>query len=310
MTDHSLSRRQLCAALAALPLAGAIGLSAAARAGTNVPDDSFGWDDGGMIAVSGGRLNWRRIGGGSGMPVVLLHKLGGWIADWRHIAPLLAAERPLIAIDLPGHGDSAMYGPPPFIQTVPESAAMIASALKELGVDRYGLLGNSLGGVIAIAMAAYLPGSVHDLSLVSVSLASGISRAELAEKERGRDPAVWTEDWRPLPRTGAATAMFGTIDPAIADEQNRSRAKADRWVRPSERGAAVLDIAGHLARTQCPVQVMIPQGGSYARFADVPQAARPDAELVRIADAGSFMHQEAPDVVAAELLRFWRSIGN
>lgn len=258
---------------------------------------------------AGGEIAWYRTGGATGTPVMLLHELGGWAADWRKIAPLLAAERPIIALDLPGHGASLSTEPVPFVQTVPESAARLVAALDELGIERFGLVGNSLGGLIATRIAADFADRVSDLALVAVGLSSGKPRALLNEQEAHPDPAEWTTDWRPLPRSREQTANFATIDPAIDDEQNASRAIADRWVRPSERGAALTDMPAVIARTRCPLLVKVPDVGPYSRYRDVPMKVRAHARVMDMSGAGSFLHQENPVGVAQGLRRFWRDAG-
>src|SRR3546814_11174189 len=101
-------------------------------------------------------------------------------------------------------------------------------------------------------MAARYPERVAGVILASVSLFAGQTRAALDAVEEARDPAVWTDDWRPLPRTMEQVSRFGTVDPRIEAEQNASRAKAGRWVRPSERGVALPDTEALLAHNRAP----------------------------------------------------------
>src|SRR3546814_13873437 len=124
-------------------------------------------------------------------------------------------------MDLPGHGGSEGLGPPPHLQTVAESAAIILAALSDLGVDRFTVAGNSLGGVIGVTMAARYPERVAGVILASVSLFAGQTRAALDAVEEARDPAVWTDDWRPLPRTMAPVSTFGTVAPRTDAEPDR-----------------------------------------------------------------------------------------
>ena len=240
---------------------------------------------------------------------MLLPKLGGWIADWRAAAVLLARRYRVIAIDLPGHGESTMLGSPPAIQMSYESAAMILAALSELGVDRFAVAGNSLGGIIATTMAARWPERVAQLMLVSVSLNSPISRADLAKTDADRDPSVWTSDWRPLRRTLAQVARFGTIDPQIEVEQNDSRAQADRWIRPSERGVALTDTAALLAKVVAPALLIYADRGYYTKYEEVGRRVLPSVRIVRIANSGSFVHQERPAETAAAMLDFLSNDG-
>lgn len=262
------------------------------------------WTERGTIARAGGVLAWHAMGPADAPPVVLLHKLGGWIADWRDLAPLLADHHRVIAFDLPGHGDSRWAGLPPFVQSVDETAALVLAGLSELGIERFSVAGNSLGGIVGIAMADRWAHRVERLMLLSVSLFAGQDRAALAAVERQRDPAVYTADWRPLPRTMAQVARFGSLNPAVEAEQNASRATADRWVRPSERGVALNNTEAALARTRQPLLLVYADRGYYTRYADVGRRCRADAALVTIPGAGSFVHQEKPAETAAAMRNF------
>src|SRR3546814_8990071 len=97
-------------------------------------------------------------------------------------------------MDLPGHGGSEWLGRPPHVQTVAESAAIILAALSDLGVDRFTVAGNSLGGVIGVTMAARYPERVAGVILASVSMLAGQTRAALDAVEEARDPAVRTDE--------------------------------------------------------------------------------------------------------------------
>jgi pimeloyl-ACP methyl ester carboxylesterase len=303
MNQVSLHRRDfLYASGTALALAGAQFGSDGARAAS--PARESPWTDGGTVHRAGQLLSWRGMGPADGHPIILLHKVGGWLADWREVAPLLTGKYRVIAFDLPGHGESVVNGDPPYVQTVSESAALIIAALSEMGIEKFTVAGNSLGGVIGVQMAARWPENVDSLVLASVSLYAGQSRAELAAAEQERDPAIWTSDWRPLPRSLEQVARFGTMNPAIETEQNASRMRADRWVRPSERGVALTDTEAMLRRTTVPLLLIYADRGYYTRYVEVGRDARPDATIVQIPDAGSFVHQEKPAETAVAMLDF------
>jgi len=90
---------------------------------------------------------------GSGPPLVLIHGLGHRRQGWNAVLDLLTPYREVITLDLPGHGES----PPLRLSTdnpVEEVAGQIASQLDELDLPRPHVGGNSLGGVLALALAA------------------------------------------------------------------------------------------------------------------------------------------------------------
>jgi pimeloyl-ACP methyl ester carboxylesterase len=90
---------------------------------------------------------------GSGPALVLIHGLGHRRQGWDVLLPLLTPHREVITFDLPGHGQSPplqLNGQDP----VRAVAAEIVRLLRELGLDRPHLGGNSLGGALALVLAA------------------------------------------------------------------------------------------------------------------------------------------------------------
>jgi pimeloyl-ACP methyl ester carboxylesterase len=101
---------------------------------------------------------------GSGEPLVLLHGIGMSRAAWDPVLPALAARFDVIAVDLPGFGDSAPL--PPGVEPSPAAlAAAVAALLDDLGVRNPHVAGNSVGGWVALELARLRP-------LASVALLS------------------------------------------------------------------------------------------------------------------------------------------
>ena len=92
---------------------------------------------------------------GSGAPLVLLHGIGLNRRSWDPVVPALARQFDVIAVDLPGFGDSALASP---AQAGPRALAeAVAGLLTELGVTTPHLAGNSLGGWVALELGAIRP---------------------------------------------------------------------------------------------------------------------------------------------------------
>lgn len=90
---------------------------------------------------------------GSGPPLVLIHGLGHRRQGWDVLLSRLTPHREVVTLDLPGHGESPplrLEGSDP----ITEVAADIALLLGDLGLPRPHLAGNSLGGALALALAA------------------------------------------------------------------------------------------------------------------------------------------------------------
>jgi len=112
---------------------------------------------------------------GSAPPeVVLIHGGGQNAHTWDTVA--LALDRPLVAVDLPGHGHSDWredhdYGPV-------TSAPAVAAAIRALAPDAQLLVGMSLGGVTAIRVTAENPELVRRLAIVDVTPGVDETKAE------------------------------------------------------------------------------------------------------------------------------------
>jgi pimeloyl-ACP methyl ester carboxylesterase len=119
------------------------------------------------VATSGARLSI--LEAGTGPPALALHGLGGTKGSFLPTVAALAAHFRVIAVDLPGFGDSdkpigAAYDARFF-------ARAAIDLLDALALDRVHLIGNSLGGRVALEIALRDPGRVGRLALLAPSLA-------------------------------------------------------------------------------------------------------------------------------------------
>ncbi|MGI8803459.1 MAG: alpha/beta fold hydrolase [Solirubrobacteraceae bacterium] len=120
---------------------------------------------------------------GSGPPVIFLHGLSGCWQNWLENLPSLARDHRVIALDLPGFGESGLPVAP---ITITGYARMVDALCDRLDVDRAAVVGNSLGGFIGAELAIRFPKRVERLCLVA---AAGLSM-EFIRTERRRG-------WRP-----------------------------------------------------------------------------------------------------------------
>jgi pimeloyl-ACP methyl ester carboxylesterase len=108
---------------------------------------------------------------GSGDPeLVLLHGGAQNAHTWDTVA--LALDRPLLAIDLPGHGRSDWRADRAYWPV--ENAVAVARVVEELAPDAAAVVGMSLGGLTALALSAHSPDLVRRLVLVDVT--PGVNR--------------------------------------------------------------------------------------------------------------------------------------
>ncbi|HYM80431.1 MAG TPA: alpha/beta hydrolase [Candidatus Limnocylindria bacterium] len=117
----------------------------------------------GPIAGPAGRLQVDD-GGEGGVPVVFAHSFAGSGKHWSAQLEHLRSTRRAIALDLRGHGESE--APPTGAYAVDSLAADIAAVVEGLGLDRFVLVGHSMGGSAAVAYAGAHPDRVAGLVLV------------------------------------------------------------------------------------------------------------------------------------------------
>lgn len=90
--------------------------------------------------------------GGRGEPLLLLHGIGATLRSWSAVIPALELSHDVLAVDLPGFGESPPL-PPERRPSVPALADAIERALADAGLDAAHVAGSSLGGWIALELA-------------------------------------------------------------------------------------------------------------------------------------------------------------
>jgi pimeloyl-ACP methyl ester carboxylesterase len=88
---------------------------------------------------------------GAGEPLLLLHGIGHHRQAWDPVVDILATERDVIAVDLPGFGQSSAL-PEGLPHDLPSTTAVLAAFCAELGLDRPHVAGNSLGGLLSLEL--------------------------------------------------------------------------------------------------------------------------------------------------------------
>ena len=111
-------------------------------------------------------LHFRHTDGPDGAPVLFhVHGLGGSASNWTDLATAMSDGYRSIAMDLPGWG---MSDPAPDRDySIAAAARWVIASIEQLAGEQVHLVGNSLGGLISIRVAALRPDLVRTLSLVS-----------------------------------------------------------------------------------------------------------------------------------------------
>jgi pimeloyl-ACP methyl ester carboxylesterase len=107
-----------------------------------------------ILSLNGGELQVVDRGPRDASPIVLLHCFTCAIDWWDRMMPLLDRAHRVIAVDLLGHGGSEK---PDSGYTMSDQADLVAQALAHLGVRRATVVGHSLGGAVAVALAEQSP---------------------------------------------------------------------------------------------------------------------------------------------------------
>ncbi|NKB44610.1 MAG: alpha/beta fold hydrolase [Alphaproteobacteria bacterium] len=259
----------------------------------------------GYVPVVGGKIHY--VAGGEGdQTIVLLHKLGGWAAEWRWVMKILATRMRTIAIDLTGHGGSKMNGEPPFITTQEEMASQLMAALNAMGEESVNIVGSSIGGCVGAVCSAFWPERINALITVGSALGGAADRGTLeADAATAIANGYFDENENPQPREHAYMEdAFGMRNPAHMEEQTLSRHAAGRWIQPSARGVGLFDYLAILPRIEAPVLVTYGTNGNYGRFSEPAIALMKNGRAEGIPDASAFPHQDKPEETATTIMTF------
>jgi pimeloyl-ACP methyl ester carboxylesterase len=230
------------------------------------------------------------------LPIVVLH---GWGAHLEAVAPILAAldgAADLIALDLPGFGESE---PPPEAWDTDAYARFVLRFLDELEVPRAHFVGHSHGGRVSIAIAAGHPERVGRLMLVD---SAGIP------PKRG-----WRYRRRvAVAKLGRAVAAVGGAPGKRLQERMRVRVASRDYLEASEamrgtfRAVIAADLRDRLPKIRASTLLVWGE-----RDDDTPlwmahrmEELIPDAGLVVLEDAGHYSYADAPGQFGAVAHRF------
>ncbi len=271
-------------------------------------------------------LTVRRVADG-GTPTVMIHGLGGSSLNWTDLALELRGRLDTWAVDLPGFGAS----PPP--RDGDYTPAGAARAVLELITEAIGrpvhIFGNSMGGAIAVQLAARAPQWVRSMTLVSPALPGGKIMKTNAHLPVIAVPGVGERVLRRYLKVSPELRAKATIDMCFGDSsrmhpERMAEAVAevtrrdglpytgDAFVQ-STRGllATMLDRGAQrpaelMKRIECPVLLVY---GRKDQLVDPMSGYKiashlPNARVVVIPDSGHVAQMEHPELVAGA----WRDL--
>jgi pimeloyl-ACP methyl ester carboxylesterase len=261
-----------------------------------------------FVAVDGLRqlsgLRW-----GNGEPeLALLH--GGAQNAHTYDTVALALQRPLIALDLPGHGHS---DPSPFpASAIASHASDVARALEQLITPPRPLVGMSLGGLTALLVAHERPDLVESLMLVDITPGVNADKARhITDFVNGPTSfddfdALLARTIEHNPTRSVSSLRRGILHNAVQQSDGSWVWRHQLHARSELSAPDAGDLWEKLSALEMPVTLLRAMGqGSVVDDNDEEELLRrlPNATVVHVADSGHSIQGDQPLVFAAQLER-------
>ncbi len=259
------------------------------------------------IAVNGMTLRLTEWGPQAGRPLFMLHGIRGYAETFAGIAQALQPEFRVLAYDQRGRGASS-WDPQRnyYTDAYVDDLAGVADAL---GLDRFDLLGHSMGGIAAIVFAARYPQRVRRLIVEDAGPAAfeGSAGAARIQRELRETPESFAD-------IAAARAYLRALRPSVTEAAREERLRhmlkqdgAGGWTwhhdhagiaatRLDPDPARVVDLWPQVQALGCPTLVVRGGRSDYlqAQTARDMAARNPNVEWVEIEGAGHYIHDDRP----------------
>jgi pimeloyl-ACP methyl ester carboxylesterase len=270
-----------------------------------------------IVQINGLACRYLQWGEADAPPVLLLHGLRSYARTWEPIAQALSGSHLLIAPDFRGRGESAWdplraYRTDTYVSDIESFTAV-------LGLDRFAIVGHSMGGTVAYTCAARHPDQVAALVIEDIGPGSSTdtSGAERILSEMADTP----------PRFGSmeeVRAYWRGIRPDITEEALASR--IDNTVRPARDGgfewrldmagiaearrtgdpAGAVDLWSCVEALRCPTLVIRGARSDFLPVGTCEQMAQrqPLLRWTQVPEAGHYVHDDNPEAFTDLVRRF------
>lgn len=238
--------------------------------------------------------------------VVLLHGYLESMLVWEEFIPYIYKEVRVVTLDLPGHGISVVKGE---CHTMEALADAVAAAMETLGVERYTVVGHSMGGYVALALCER-----HPERLEGVVLLSSTPNADSEEKAeaRRREIALIKSGKKELlarmaPAVGFAADNRARMKDTIADLEELVVVTEDEGIVALLNGMiARPDRNEMLLKSPVPQLFILGRKDEYITpaIAETMVARHPQAEVAWLDESGHMGFLEEPERCAEVLLGF------
>lgn len=236
-------------------------------------------------------------GGQGGLPVVFVHASAGSSAQWAAQLNHLRRSRRAVALDLRGHGRSEPARDGAY--EVDDFAADVGAVVDGLGLERFVLVGHSLGGAVCAAYAAAHPSRVAGLLLLDPA---SDGRQIPAEQAKGLMDVLASEAWLPVVEEYWGP-MLAPSRPEVREQVlSGLRATAQAAVRGGLGALLTFDPVAALGRYPGPKLSLVT---AYNQGPDAYQHLVPDLPSRRVdVPTGHWVQLDAPEWVDAALDAF------
>jgi pimeloyl-ACP methyl ester carboxylesterase len=270
-----------------------------------------------ILDLAGAKMQVVEHGPVGAGPIVLIHCFTCAIDWWDSMTPMLDRHHRVIAIDLLGHGGSEK---PSSGYSIPNQAKLVAEALERLGVEGAEVVGHSLGGAVAVALAQAAPDLVERVVIIDTPPNHDASSLGLVA-QLGFAPVIGEAFWRLKPDFAVRKGLEVAFAPGY-DVPDRFVEDVDRMTFSaySDSASAFDDYTAEepldrrIAATGKPLLVIM---GAEEQIIDDPRQALseyartvPGAATELIAGAGHSPNVEKPAQTSALVLAFAKHARN
>ena len=252
-----------------------------------------------FVPVPDGRIHFVKTG--TGPSVVLLHPLGASTWAWHRVMDTLGQHFTCYAFDMLGHGESDApcedFG-------IPDFARSLDHAMQVMNIHRAHVIGNSVGAVLAVELAASYPDRVDKLVLVGAPVWD-----PRGAKQRLQETAAGYDD-NGLARPRSieemrAAATFADPQAEWVEKTNELRAQAGIWVRKTMEALAPYDVLARLPRIRASATLVLNGEHDFIRDGeDILYTNLPNAYKVILPGLGHIPQIEDPEAFTSAVIPF------
>lgn len=246
-------------------------------------------------------------------PLLLIHGFAQTAKSWQTVIAAMSmadSDRALHAIELPGHGATALTLGEPTVESV---RAFTAERMARLGLATAVVWGYSQGSRVALDFALSHPDRVAALVLESgtAGIDDRLKRADRRSRDYALSKRIEQSDIEQFVELWESVPALAGQSPVLVEAQRADRLSHD----PAALAVALRGIGqsayepmwDRLAQISVPVLTLSgDRDGVYSRHAERIAASVPNGRQVAIRDAGHSAHLERPEAAVAEVVAFLR----